>query len=100
MRASDHARERTAGLLRRRCDEGYLSLDAYERRLERTLRARSLEELAGLAADLPPVGIVARLRQWRSGPSPLPPAGVRLPLELIGTRPLVLGQPALRPRAR
>ena len=47
MRASDQARERTAALLRRRCEEGYLSLDTLERRVEDVYRARSTEQLAG-----------------------------------------------------
>jgi Domain of unknown function (DUF1707) len=47
MRASDQARERTVSLLRRRWDEGYLSLDTFERRVEDVYRARSAEELAG-----------------------------------------------------
>jgi hypothetical protein len=65
MRVSDDARERTAALLRRRCAEGYLSLDTYERRVEDVYRARSAEQLAGLTADLPAIGLLARLRQWR-----------------------------------
>jgi FHA domain/Domain of unknown function (DUF1707) len=92
MRASDQARERTVALLRRRCAEGYLSIDTYERRVEEVFRARSAEELAGLTADLPAVGLVARLRQWRLGGSGAPPAGLRLPLELVRDRPLTLGR--------
>jgi hypothetical protein len=96
MRASDVARERAAALLRRRCDEGYLSLDTFERRLEAVYRARSTDELAGLTADLPAIGLFRRLGQWRlgRGRDPLPAAdhGVRLPLELVGERPLVLGR--------
>ena len=96
MRASDLARERAAALLRRRCDEGYLSLDTFERRLEAVYRARSTDELAGLTADLPAIGFLRRLGQWRLGrastPSPAVRQGVRLPLELVGERPLVLGR--------
>ncbi len=93
MRASDEARERTAALLRRRCEEGYLSLDTFERRVEDVYRARSAEQLAGLTADLPAIGLLARLRQWRLGGRELaPPAGLRLPLELVGDRPLRLGR--------
>jgi FHA domain/Domain of unknown function (DUF1707) len=93
MRASDRARERTARLLRRRCDEGYLSLDTFEDRLEGVFRAREVEELAVLTEDLPAIGILDRIRQWRIGRrSAPPPQGVRLPLELIGERPVVLGR--------
>lgn len=92
MRASDRARDRAARLLRRRCDEGYLSLDTFERRLECAFRARDAEELAALTDDLPAIGFVDRIRQWRSIRRAAPPQGVRLPLELVGDRPLVLGR--------
>jgi hypothetical protein len=96
MRASDQARERTVSLLRRRWDEGYLSLDTFERRVEDVYRARSAEELAGLTADLPAIGLLARLRRWGAGDRRLaagaPPDGLRVPLELVRDRPLVLGR--------
>ena len=96
MRASDKARERTAALLRRRCGEGYISLDTFERRVADVYRARNAEQLAGLTADLPAIGLLARLRQWRLGEriagAGVPPEGLRLPLELVGDRPLVLGR--------
>lgn len=92
MRVSDQARERAVALLRRRCTEGYLSVDTYERRVEEVLRARSAEQLAGLTADLPAIGLMARLRQWRVGPAAEPPDALRLPLELVRQRPLTLGR--------
>jgi hypothetical protein len=92
MRASDRARERTARLLRRRCDEGYLSLDTFEDRLESVFRARDAEELAALTDDLPAIGVVDRIKQWRVARRTPPPQGVRLPLELVGERPFVLGR--------
>jgi FHA domain/Domain of unknown function (DUF1707) len=92
MRVSDQARERTVALLRRRCAEGYLSLDTYERRVEEVLCARSSEQLAGLTADLPAVGLLARLRQWRPRPAGAAPEALRLPLELVRDRPLTLGR--------
>ena len=92
MRVSDKARERTVALLRRRCAEGYLSLDTYERRVEEVLRARSSEQLAGLTSDLPAIGLIARLRQWRLGPPARAPEALRLPLELVRNRPLTLGR--------
>jgi hypothetical protein len=92
MRASDQARERTVVLLRRRCEEGYLSLDTFERRVEDVYRARSAEELAGLTADLPAIGVVGRLRRWRSARRAVPVEGLRLPLDLVGDDPVVLGR--------
>jgi FHA domain/Domain of unknown function (DUF1707) len=92
MRASDHARERTVALLRRRCGEGYLSLETFERRIEDVYRARSTEQLAGLTADLPAIGLRARLRQWRLRPAAAAPDALRLPLELVRDRPLTLGR--------
>jgi hypothetical protein len=92
MRASDQARERTVALLRRRCEEGYLSLDTFERRVEDVYRARSAEQLTGLTGDLPPIGVVGRLRRWRVGRRPAPDAGMRLPLDLVREGCLVLGR--------
>jgi FHA domain/Domain of unknown function (DUF1707) len=91
MRASDRARERTVALLRQRCSEGYLSVDTYEARLEQVLVARDSEQLAGLTADLPAVGVLARLRQWRWGGGGAAPDALRLPLELVHDR-LTLGR--------
>jgi len=96
MRASELARERAAGLLRRRCDEGYLSLDTFERRLEDVYRAKDVDQLVGVTADLPAIGIAGRFKQWRvsrrAASWPVPVGGVRLPLELVGDRALVLGR--------
>jgi FHA domain/Domain of unknown function (DUF1707) len=92
MRASDRARDRAARLLRRRCDEGYLSLDTFERRLECAYRARDVEELVALSVDLPAIGLAARIRQWRLARRRPPRRGIRLPLELVGGRRLVLGR--------
>jgi hypothetical protein len=94
MRASDQARDRTVALLRRRCEEGYLSLDTFERRVEDAYRARSAEQLAGLTADLPAIGVLGRLRQWRRGHRsvPFPVEGLRLPLALVHEGCLVLGR--------
>jgi len=96
VRASEHARERAADLLRRRCEEGYLSLDTFERRLEEVYRAKEVEQLLGLTADLPAVGIAGRFRQWRVGHrvrfARVPAEGVRLPLELVGDRAFILGR--------
>jgi hypothetical protein len=45
MRASDRSRERAAALLRRRCEEGYLSLETFERRVERSARVQRGEQV-------------------------------------------------------
>jgi hypothetical protein len=95
MRVSDRARERTAALLRRRCQEGYLSLETFERRVEDVYRARSAEQLAGLTADLPAIGVIARLRRRIAGdgrPQASPPDALRIPLDLVRDRPLILGR--------
>jgi hypothetical protein len=92
MRVSDKARDRTVALLRRRCAEGYLSLDTYERRVELVLGAHSSAQLAGLTSDLPAIGLLARLKQWRFGPRADAPDALRLPLELVHDRPLTLGR--------
>jgi hypothetical protein len=59
MRASDRDRERAVALLRARCIEGYLSVDTFEHRLGRVLRARSLAELRVLVGD-----VTRRRRTW------------------------------------
>jgi hypothetical protein len=98
MRVSDAERERSAALLRRRCEEGYLSLDTFERRIEQVFVAKTESELGGLTLDLPAVGIRARLerlrarRRGRADSDAAPPAALRLPLALIGEQPVVLGR--------
>jgi hypothetical protein len=52
MRVSDRDRERAVALLRARCVEGYLSVETFEHRLGRVLRARSAAELRVLLADV------------------------------------------------
>ena len=79
MRASDRDRERAVALLRARCVEGYLSVDTFEYRLGRVLRARSLTELRVLVGDVTRQRrIWPRWRAARTPPSallPLPAAG-------------------------
>ena len=91
MRTSERARERTATLLRRRWEEGYLSLDTLERRLGATFAARTEAELAHVARDLPALGLAARLRQWRDRAALRSPA-IPLPLALVGERGVTLGR--------
>ena len=52
MRASDQDREAALALLRDRCARGYLSVDTFERRVERTFAARTVSELRGVVADV------------------------------------------------
>jgi hypothetical protein len=61
MRASDRDREQALDVLRRRCAEGYMSVDTFERRVEQTFAARTVSELRGLVADV--VGDRSRLRR-------------------------------------
>jgi FHA domain/DUF1707 SHOCT-like domain len=79
MRASDRDRERAVALLRARCVEGYLSVETFEHRLGRVLRARSLAELRVLVADVARQRRTwPRLRAARAAPAallPLPAAG-------------------------
>jgi len=52
-RASDDDRNRFVELLERHFAEGRLTDDEFSERMDRALRARSLEELYALVADLP-----------------------------------------------
>jgi hypothetical protein len=52
MRASDRDREQALALLRARCAQGYMSVDTFERRVERTFAARTVSDLRGVLADL------------------------------------------------
>lgn len=63
MRASDRDRERAVALLRARCVEGYLSVETFEHRLGRVLRARSAAELRVLVADVARKGRTWPLRR-------------------------------------
>jgi Domain of unknown function (DUF1707) len=53
MRASDADRDAAADVLRDAHAEGRLTLEEFEERLDRTLAAKTLGELAGLTQDLP-----------------------------------------------
>jgi len=55
MLASDAEREHVTGVLQRGVAEGRLSLDDFELRLDRALRAHTFGELAPLIRDLPPL---------------------------------------------
>jgi FHA domain-containing protein/uncharacterized protein DUF1707 len=79
MRASDRDREQALAVLRRRCAEGYLSVDTFERRVERTFAARTIAELRSLVADVSAEpSWLRRLR--RSGLPRVPAVPVALPV--------------------
>ena len=86
MRASDRDRERAVALLRARCVEGYLSVDTFEHRLGRVLRARSLAELRLLVGD-----VTRQRRTWpRRRPARRSPAPAPLALPAAGS--IVIGR--------
>ena len=90
MRASDRDREQALDVLRRRCAEGYLSLETFERRVERTIAARTVAELRSVVADV--AGERSRLRRtFRGGRGPVP-AVDPVRLELPNEGPIVLGR--------
>jgi hypothetical protein len=53
MRASDEGRERTVAVLRERALDGCLTLDTFAGRVDAAYRAKTIEELDVLVADLP-----------------------------------------------
>jgi FHA domain-containing protein/uncharacterized protein DUF1707 len=91
MRASDRDREQALALLRARCAEGYLSVDTFERRVERTIAARTVDELRGVIADL--VGDRSALRRAlaRFGRPPVPAADAT-PVALPEDAPVMVGR--------
>ncbi|MEA2471429.1 MAG: hypothetical protein QOE38_2428 [Thermoleophilaceae bacterium] len=56
MRASDHCREETLAALRERALDGCLTLDTFAFRVDAAYRAKTVEELDALVADLPAAG--------------------------------------------
>ena len=53
MRVSDDGRERTVAVLRERALDGCLTLDTFAGRVDAAYRAKTVEELDALVADLP-----------------------------------------------
>src|SRR4051794_27138329 len=53
MRVSDQGRERTVAVLRERALDGCLTLDTFAGRVDAAYRAKTVEELDALVADLP-----------------------------------------------
>jgi hypothetical protein len=91
MRASDRDREQALALLRARCAQGYMSVDTFERRVERTFAARTVGELQGVLADL--VGDRSRVRRTlaRLG-APRAPAVDAIAVVLPEDGPVVVGR--------
>src|SRR3954469_15716781 len=78
MRVSDQGRERTVAVLRERALDGCLTLDTFAGRVDAAYRAKTVEELDALVADLP-----GARRGWLQSV----PSAVRGTLEGIGRRP-------------
>src|SRR3954469_10079196 len=53
MRVSDEGREKTVAVLRERALDGCLTLDTFAGRVDAAYRAKTVEELDALVADLP-----------------------------------------------
>src|SRR6476659_2830230 len=92
MRVSDDGRERTVAVLRERALDGCLSLDTFAGRVGAAYRAKTVEELDALVADLPRGDgwrgalrrVVARLSAREEHAAAAPPAleiEVRLPAD-------------------
>src|SRR4051794_8633262 len=89
MRVSDEGRERTVAVLREGALDGCLTLDTFAGRVDAAYRAKTVEELDALVADLPHEDgwrervrrIVSRLgrRGERAGAPPALELEVRLP---------------------
>jgi hypothetical protein len=91
MRVSDQGRERTVAVLRERALDGCLTLDTFAGRVDAAYRAKTVEQLDALVADLPhddDAGWRGALRRFvaravgREEEAPAPPAlevEVRLP---------------------
>jgi hypothetical protein len=87
IRASDDDREDVIRMLRDSSAAGRLSNDTFLRRVDRALRARRLDELAGLLSDLPPAPEGRVAKAWS-----------RLAVQLRAAR-LRAARPATRLRA-
>jgi hypothetical protein len=86
MRASDRDREQALDVLRRRCAEGYLSVDTFERRVEQTFAARTIGELRRVVAD------VSRERSGRRFRRAARPAAAAVPVALPAAGAVLVGR--------
>ena len=64
-RAADADRDRAVRLLRDAIVDGRLSQDTFVRRVDRALRARDLDSLSELVADLSPGSVASPPKGWR-----------------------------------
>lgn len=68
LRASDADRERTVAALRAHVADGRITLDEFSERCATAYAARTLGDLAAIAADLPPVPrSVEPANRWSAG---------------------------------
>jgi hypothetical protein len=86
MRVSDEGRERTVAVLRERALDGCLTLDTFAGRVDAAYRAKTVEELDALVADLP------HEDGWRGA--------LRRFVSRLATREERTGQPALELEVR
>jgi hypothetical protein len=86
MRASDRDREQALDVLRRRCAEGYLSVDTFERRVEQTFAARTIGELRRVVAD------VSRERPGRRFRRAAGPSAAAVPVALPAAGSVLVGR--------
>jgi FHA domain/Domain of unknown function (DUF1707) len=95
LRASDRTRDRTTAALARAAGEGFLSVDTLSMRLDAAFRAREVDRLDVLVADLPwyrrpPAAVLRAFWRWLVEPSE-PPARLVVPgdaeLLVIGRSP-------------
>lgn len=94
MRASDERRELTVAQLRERALDGCLSLDTFAIRVDAAFRAKTIEELEALEADLPPrrEGTLRRLlSRFRRRPSRSPAVEIEVRLPSCAG-PLIVGR--------
>jgi len=91
MRASDRDREQALDVLRRRCAEGYLSVDTFERRVEQTFAARTVAELRGLVSDVTTGRSRLRRAVPRFGRAPVPKR-YAIPIALPEDGPVLVGR--------
>lgn len=91
MRASDRDREQALALLRARCAQGYMSVDTFERRVERTFAARTVGELQGVLSDLVGDRSRVRLTLSRLGASRVPAVDA-IAIALPEDGPVVVGR--------
>lgn len=95
-RASDRDRNQTGAELRVHCVDGRITFEELERRLGRTMSARTIDELAAVMSDLPPISTPAERvdgsERVRVGPPGIRPFTRRIvvPAQVQRTRAVAL----------